>query len=167
MVLGGSDHTATCCGEHHWNTLSWPPSCTQMLIMTPLLNLQTDPTRFVSGGDDGTVRLWSMRDYAATAAIDTKANVCSVQMSPTDANLLAFGSANYRVYLYDLRKASSWSLHHWYKGCTSFQGCDCEWWTKDTPTRVKINNMHALKKFASSQKTAAKYCLVIPARSLL
>lgn len=45
-----------------------------------------------------------MRDYAATATIDTKANVCSVQLSPQDANLLAFGSANYRVYLYDLRK---------------------------------------------------------------
>ena len=67
-------------------------------------DLQTDPTRFVSGGDDGTVRLWSMRDYAATAVIDSKANVCSVQMSPHNANLLAFGSANYRVYLYDLRK---------------------------------------------------------------
>lgn len=66
--------------------------------------MQTDPTRFASGGDDGTVRLWSMREYASTATIDTKANVCSVQLSPHNANLLAFGSANYRVYLYDLRK---------------------------------------------------------------
>ncbi len=37
------------------------------------------------------------------AAIDAKANVCSVQFSPRDANLMAFGAANYRTYLYDLR----------------------------------------------------------------
>ncbi len=36
--------------------------------------------------------------------IDAKANVCSVQFSPVSSNLLAFGSANYRVYLYDLRQ---------------------------------------------------------------
>lgn len=65
---------------------------------------QTDPTRFVSGGDDCTVRLWSIREEAPTAVIDAKANVCSVQFSPTSSNLLAFGSANYRVYLYDLRQ---------------------------------------------------------------
>lgn len=68
-------------------------------------SLQTDPTRFVSGGDDGAVKLWSMRDSAAAATIDSKANVCSVQLSPENSHLLAFGSANYRVYLYDLRKA--------------------------------------------------------------
>lgn len=66
--------------------------------------LQTDPTRFLSGSDDGTVRLWSIADESAVACIDSKANVCSVQFSPTDSNLMAFGSANYRVYLYDLRQ---------------------------------------------------------------
>lgn len=65
---------------------------------------QSDPTRFVSGSDDGTVRLWSIREEAPTAVIDAKANVCSVQFSPASAHLLAFGSANYRVYLYDLRQ---------------------------------------------------------------
>ena len=70
--------------------------------------VQTDPTRFVSGSDDGTVRLWSMRDAAATATIDSKANVCSVQLSPSNSHLLAFGSANYRAYLYDLRKVGRW-----------------------------------------------------------
>ncbi|CAL5229502.1 g12838 [Coccomyxa viridis] len=64
----------------------------------------TDPMRFVSGGDDCTVRLWSIREEAPTAVIDAKANVCSVQFSPVSSNLLAFGSANYRVYLYDLRQ---------------------------------------------------------------
>ena len=66
--------------------------------------MQTDPTRFLSGSDDGTVRLWSIADESAVACIDSKANVCSVQFSPTDSNLMAFGSANYRVYLYDLRQ---------------------------------------------------------------
>lgn len=66
--------------------------------------VQNDPTRFVSGSDDGTVRLWSIREEVPTAVIDAKANVCSVQFSPSCANLLAFGSANYRVYLYDLRQ---------------------------------------------------------------
>lgn len=68
--------------------------------------MQTDPTRFLSGSDDGTVRLWSIADESAVACIDSKANVCSVQFSPTDSNLMAFGSANYRVYLYDLRQVS-------------------------------------------------------------
>ena len=79
------------------------------MSMLKLLNLniaamQTDPMRFVSGGDDCTVRLWSIREEAPTAVIDAKANVCSVQFSPVSSNLLAFGSANYRVYLYDLRQ---------------------------------------------------------------
>ena len=69
--------------------------------------LQTDPTRFLSGSDDGTVRLWSIADESAVACIDSKANVCSVQFSPTNSNLMAFGSANYRVYLYDLRQVSA------------------------------------------------------------
>ena len=40
---------------------------------------------------------------SAVACIDSKANVCSVQFSPVNSNIMAFGSANYRVYLYDLR----------------------------------------------------------------
>ena len=51
----------------------------------------------------GRWRLWSVREEAPVAAIDAKANVCSVQLSPLSSHLLAFGSANYRVYLYDLR----------------------------------------------------------------
>lgn len=74
--------------------------------MQHVLFLQTDPTRFLSGSDDGTVRLWSIADESAVACIDSKANVCSVQFSPTNSNLMAFGSANYRVYLYDLRQVS-------------------------------------------------------------
>lgn len=68
--------------------------------------LQVDPTSFVSGSDDGTVRLWNLRQRASVACIDTKANVCSVQFSPTNPHILAFGSANYRLYLYDRRQVS-------------------------------------------------------------
>jgi WD40 repeat protein len=67
---------------------------------------QVDPTRLVSGSDDGTVKLWSVHSEASTATIETKVNVCCVQFSPTNSNLVAFGSANYRVYLYDLRNTS-------------------------------------------------------------
>ena len=30
---------------------------------------QTDPTRFLSGSDDGTVRLWSLNDAVCPAAL--------------------------------------------------------------------------------------------------
>jgi hypothetical protein len=55
-----------------------------------------DPARLVSGSDDGTVRLWSVHQEGSVAAIDTHANVCSVQFAPDSAHLLAVGSANYR-----------------------------------------------------------------------
>lgn len=48
-----------------------------------------------------------MSDESAVACIDSKANVCSVQFCPNNSNLMAFGSANYRVYLYDLRQVRS------------------------------------------------------------
>ena len=59
----------------------------------------------LSGSDDGTVRLWSVHDQSSVARIAAPANVCSVQFSPTDGHTIAFGCANYRVYLYDLRHA--------------------------------------------------------------
>ncbi|XP_042412255.1 protein SPA1-RELATED 4-like isoform X1 [Zingiber officinale] len=63
----------------------------------------TDPTKFVSGSDDGTVKLWSINKAGSTGSIRTKANVCSVQFHPDSAYSLAVGSANHRVYCYDLR----------------------------------------------------------------
>ena len=65
---------------------------------------QADPCSFASGSDDGTVRLWSLRCPMPTATIDTKANVCSVQWSPTNPHLLALGSANCRAFVYDRRQ---------------------------------------------------------------
>ncbi|XP_042416986.1 protein SPA1-RELATED 4-like isoform X2 [Zingiber officinale] len=63
----------------------------------------TDPTKFVSGSDDGTVKLWSINKAGSTGSIRTKANVCSVQFHPDSAYSLAVGSADHRVYCYDLR----------------------------------------------------------------
>ena len=62
-----------------------------------------DPTRLVSGSDDGTVRVWSISQRNAPLVIQNKANVCSVQFSPVNANIVAFGSADYKIYAYDLR----------------------------------------------------------------
>lgn len=64
-----------------------------------------DPARLLSGSDDGTVKLWTITQENSVMTIDSKANVCSVQFSPISSNLVAFGSANYHVYLYDLRNA--------------------------------------------------------------
>lgn len=66
----------------------------------------TDPTRIVSGSDDGTVRLWSVRDDRSVTRINTGANVCCAQFSPVSCNLVAVASANSNVLLYDLRHSA-------------------------------------------------------------
>lgn len=68
---------------------------------------RADPLRFISGSDDCTVRLWSVNQESSAAVLRAPANVCSVQFSPTDSNLIAAGCANHRVYMYDLRKTSA------------------------------------------------------------
>ncbi|CAN7006949.1 unnamed protein product [Brassica oleracea var. botrytis] len=60
----------------------------------------SDPTKFVSGSDDCSVKLWSKRSLGT---IWSPANVCCVQFSSYSNHLLAFGSADYKVYCYDLR----------------------------------------------------------------
>ncbi|KAL4528263.1 hypothetical protein Ndes2437B_g00361 [Nannochloris sp. 'desiccata'] len=68
---------------------------------------RADPMRFVSGSDDATVRLWSVNQDSSATVMRAPANVCSVQFSPTNGNLVAAGCANHRVYMYDLRKANT------------------------------------------------------------
>jgi protein suppressor of PHYA-105 1 len=67
---------------------------------------RVDPLRFVSGSDDGSVRLWSVNQPRSAARMLAPANVCSVHCSPADGNLVAAGCANHRVYLFDLRRPS-------------------------------------------------------------
>lgn len=79
-----------------------------------------DPARLASGSDDCQVKVWSTRMPRSCITIDNRANICSVRFSPTNANVLAFGSAgncccccpshichcvDHHVHLYDLRKA--------------------------------------------------------------
>ncbi|XP_024377593.1 protein SPA1-RELATED 4 isoform X1 [Physcomitrium patens] len=64
---------------------------------------KADPTKLASGSDDGTVKLWSINQESSIGTIKTKANVCCVQFPPDSGHLLTFGSADYKVYVYDLR----------------------------------------------------------------
>ncbi|WVZ68986.1 hypothetical protein U9M48_017855 [Paspalum notatum var. saurae] len=54
-----------------------------------------DPTKLVSGSDDGTA--------GSIGTIRTRANVCSVQFQPDTARSIAIGSADHKIYCYDLR----------------------------------------------------------------
>ncbi|KAF6261294.1 WD40-repeat-containing domain protein [Scenedesmus sp. NREL 46B-D3] len=65
-----------------------------------------EPTRLVSCSDDATVKLWSVHDEGSLATLQLHANVCSVQFSPESPHLLACGCANYRTYLFDMRKTA-------------------------------------------------------------
>ena len=64
-----------------------------------------DPTRLASGSDDGTVRVWSTTQRQSVFTIRCRANVCSVQFSPANANVVAFSSADHKTHVYDLRRA--------------------------------------------------------------
>ncbi|XP_012084964.1 protein SPA1-RELATED 3 isoform X2 [Jatropha curcas] len=62
-----------------------------------------DPTMLASGSDDCSVRLWNINQGVSIGTIRTKANVCSVQFPLDSSRSLAFGSADHRIYYYDLR----------------------------------------------------------------
>ncbi|KAI4374701.1 hypothetical protein MLD38_012664 [Melastoma candidum] len=62
-----------------------------------------DPTLLASGSDDGSVKLWSINQGVSIGTIKTKANVCSVHFPSDSGRSLAFGSADHKIYYYDLR----------------------------------------------------------------
>ncbi|KAJ6714379.1 PROTEIN SPA1-RELATED 2 [Salix viminalis] len=64
---------------------------------------QVHPTKLASGSDDCSVKLWSINEKNSISTIRNIANVCCVQFSSHSSHLLAFGSADYRTYCYDLR----------------------------------------------------------------
>ncbi|XWS48839.1 hypothetical protein CRYUN_Cryun13aG0110800 [Craigia yunnanensis] len=66
---------------------------------------QVYPTKLVSGSDDCSVKLWNINEKSCIGTIRNIANVCCVQFSPHSTHLLAFGSADYKTYCYDLRNA--------------------------------------------------------------
>ncbi|KAK6918241.1 WD40 repeat, partial [Dillenia turbinata] len=77
---------------------------------------KVDPMKFASGSDDCSVKLWSINEELwhrvadgtqlnknSISTIWNPANVCCVQFSAYSTHLLAFGSADYKIYCYDLR----------------------------------------------------------------
>ncbi|KAL2336145.1 hypothetical protein Fmac_010591 [Flemingia macrophylla] len=64
---------------------------------------QSDPKLFASGSDDCSVKLWNISEKNSLGTIWNPANICCVQFSAYSTNLLFFGSADYKVYGYDLR----------------------------------------------------------------
>ncbi|GKB36388.1 SPA1-related 4-like protein isoform X1, partial [Tanacetum coccineum] len=70
------------------------------------VDFAADPTLLASGSDDGSVKLWNVNQGSSIGTIKTKANVCCVKFPTDSSNCLAFGSADHRVYYYDLRNLS-------------------------------------------------------------
>ncbi|KAK1439601.1 hypothetical protein QVD17_05421 [Tagetes erecta] len=66
----------------------------------------SNPTLVASGSDDCSVKLWNINQGKSVGTIKTKANVCCVQFPSDSGNTLAFGSADHRIYYYDLRNPS-------------------------------------------------------------
>lgn len=64
---------------------------------------RSDPMMFVSGSDDGWVKVWSTKQPNSVADIDVKANVCCVEYNPQCSHEIAVGSADHKVHMYDLR----------------------------------------------------------------
>lgn len=64
---------------------------------------RVDPRKFASGSDDCSVKIWSINEKNSLGTIRNIANVCCVQFSSHSTNFLAFGSADYKTYCYDLR----------------------------------------------------------------
>ncbi|XP_075086441.1 protein SPA1-RELATED 2 isoform X1 [Nicotiana tabacum] len=68
---------------------------------------RVDPTKLASGSDDHLVKLWSINEKNSVCTIRNKANVCCVQFSPDSSHFLAYSSADYKTYCYDLRNTSA------------------------------------------------------------
>ncbi|ESW07213.1 hypothetical protein PHAVU_010G111100 [Phaseolus vulgaris] len=63
----------------------------------------SDPKMFASGSDDCSVKVWNINERNSVETIKMPSNICCVQFSPPSTNLLFFGSADHKVYGYDLR----------------------------------------------------------------
>ncbi|XP_015056222.1 protein SUPPRESSOR OF PHYA-105 1-like isoform X1 [Solanum pennellii] len=64
---------------------------------------QVNPTKFATGSDDCSVKVWNINERSSVDTIWNPANICCVQFSAYSSHLLAFGSADYKIYCYDLR----------------------------------------------------------------
>ena len=62
-----------------------------------------EPTRFASGSDDCTVKVWSMGQPNCIFSFSARANICCVKYNPHSCHMLAYGSADHGVHYVDLR----------------------------------------------------------------
>ncbi|KAM1397163.1 hypothetical protein ACFX2I_014771 [Malus domestica] len=82
---------------------------------------QVYPTKLATGSDDGCVKLWSINERNSLDTIKHAANVCCVQFSSHSSHLLAFGSADYYTYCYDLRNTKiPWCVLDGHKKAVSY-----------------------------------------------
>ncbi|KAG0452182.1 hypothetical protein HPP92_025822 [Vanilla planifolia] len=81
----------------------WDASTGQAFTQYAEHEKELDPTKLASGSDDCSVKLWSIKERTCIDTIRNVANVCCVQFSPHSSHLLSFGSADYKIYCYDLR----------------------------------------------------------------
>ncbi|XP_059662239.1 protein SPA1-RELATED 2 isoform X2 [Cornus florida] len=80
-----------------------------------------DPRKFASGSDDCSVKIWNINEKNSLCTIRNIANVCCVQFSAHSSHLLAFGSADYKTYCYDLRNVSTpWCILAGHEKAVSF-----------------------------------------------
>ncbi|XP_075476925.1 protein SPA1-RELATED 2-like [Primulina tabacum] len=68
---------------------------------------RVDPLKLASGSDDRSVKLWSINEKNSLTTIKNHANVCCVQFSSDSPHLLAFSSADYKTFCYDVRNIST------------------------------------------------------------
>ncbi|KAK2966484.1 hypothetical protein RJ640_019013, partial [Escallonia rubra] len=111
---------------------------------------RVDPTKLASGSDDCSVKLWSINEACNSFLENIKnsfctvrniANICCVQFSGDSPNLLAFGSADYKIYCYDLRNTSTpWCILAGHDKAVSYvKFLDCETLVSaSTDSTVKI-----------------------------
>ncbi|XP_073525625.1 uncharacterized protein [Phyllobates terribilis] len=108
-----------------------------------------DPTKLASGSDDCSVRLWSINERNSLCSIRNVANVCCVQFSPYSSNLLAFGSADYKIYCYDIRNANvPWCTLAGHEKAVSYVKF------LDSETLVSASTDNTLKLWDLKQSTA-------------
>lgn len=66
---------------------------------------QMNPKTFVSGSNDGRLKLWSTLMGSSVMTITHDHSICSVAFNPRDPYSIAFGSVDNYAYIYDVRHA--------------------------------------------------------------
>ncbi|KAL9253507.1 SPA1-RELATED 2-like protein [Drosera capensis] len=109
-----------------------------------------DPTKLASGSDDCSVKLWSINERNCSNTIKNIANVCCVQFSSHSSQLLAFGSADYKICCYDLRNTNvPWCILSGHEKAVSYVKF------LDSATLVSASTDNTLKLWDLSRSAAS------------